>query len=195
MTEALNIAVIIGSTREDRQGGKVADWFLKELDAHDEFAVDVVDLRSVDLPDVQYNGHPKMHQYPSNVAAFAEHIGAADGFVVITPEYNHGYPASLKHALDMVYREWNAKPMAFVGYGGAAGGSRAIEQLRGVCGELHVVDLRDTVLLSFVNTRFEDDGSLKADPVVADQVKLTLNSLKWWARSLKNARAAEAYPA
>lgn len=194
MPDPINIAVIIGSTREDRQGGTVAGWFLKELDAHDEFVVDVVDLREVDLPAVQYNGHPKLHQYPENVAAFAEHIDKADGFVVITPEYNHGYPASLKHALDMVYREWNAKPMAFVGYGGAVGGSRSIEQLRGVCGELHIMDIRDAVFLSFVNTRFKEDGSLKSDPVIADQVKLTLNSLKWWAKSLKNARAVEAYP-
>jgi NAD(P)H-dependent FMN reductase len=192
--DPLKIAVIIGSTRVHRQGGKVADWFVAEMRKREEFWVDVIDLRDTPLPETQYDGHPRLHQYPPEVAAFAQRIDEADGFVIVTPEYNHGYPASLKHALDMVYREWHAKPMTFVGYGGVAGGFRAIEQLREVCGELHVMDIRDAVSLSFVMNRFEEDGSLKPDPVVDEQVRLTLNSLAWWARSLRVARAAEEYP-
>jgi NAD(P)H-dependent FMN reductase len=194
MANTTRIAVLIGSTREERQGDVVTNWFVSQMQQQSQFEIDVVDLRSIPLPDVQYNGHPKLGKYPPDVAAFAERIDAADGFVWVTPEYNHGYPASLKHAIDMVYKEWKAKPVAFVGYGGVVGGARSIEQLRAVCGELHLMDIRDAVTLPFVANRFEEDGSLKPDPVIDNQVQLTLQSLQWWANALRNARAAEAYP-
>src|SRR5690349_18936956 len=112
MSDLLNLAVVIGSVREGRFGPTVADWFAKQ--AQGRFAVDLIDLR--DLPDEQ----------------FAPRIGAADAVAIVTPEYNHSFPGPLKHHIDNVRREWHAKPVALVSYGGISGGLRASEALRPV---------------------------------------------------------------
>lgn len=133
----LQLAVIVGSTREGRLGSTVAEWLVTRAQQRDEVALDVIDLVDVDLPMV----------YPQEPAAqaYIERIDWADAFVVITPEYNHGYPASLKQAIDLPRDQWRRKPVAFVSYGGAAGGLRAVEQLRQVFAELHAVTIRDSV--------------------------------------------------
>ena len=112
----------------------------------------LLDLADADLPST----------YPAErndtVTAFVDRIGGADAFVVVTPEYNHGYPAALKQAIDLPYDEWRAKPVGFVSYGGMAGGLRAVEQLRQVFAELHVVTMRDSVSFHMVGGRFDSDG-------------------------------------
>ena len=125
---------------------------------------------------------------------FAERIARADGFVVITPEYNHGYPGTLKNALDLVNAEWRAKPMGFVSYGGPAGGVRAVEQLRQVAVELHLVPLRDAVAIPMARSAFGDGGA-PADPdgFIADSLETMLERLVWWSRALAAARRAAPY--
>jgi NAD(P)H-dependent FMN reductase len=102
-------------------------------------ALGIIDLVELDLPAV----------IPASaddaIEAYTRRIGRADAFVVVTPEYNHSFPASLKQAIDLVYAQWNAKPVAFVSYGGMAGGLRAVEQLRQIFAELHAVNVRNTV--------------------------------------------------
>lgn len=189
------LAVIVASTREGRLGDRVAGWFADLARQHPEFSVDVVDLAEVGLPAVQSGAHPKSGRYSPAVQAFAERIGAADAFVVVTPEYNHGYPASLKTALDAVYAEWVAKPAGFVSYGGVSGGIRAVEQLRQVLGELHVVAIRDGVALPMAARMFDEDGELIDDGTVSTAAKLMLDRLEWWTAALRTAREHTPYAA
>jgi NAD(P)H-dependent FMN reductase len=131
--------VIVGSVREGRFGPVVADWFVSQAKQRDDLSVDVIDLADTQIPS----------------ANFTSRIGAADAFVIVTPEYNHGYPGPLKTAIDSVDREWQAKPVGFVCCGGLSGGLRAVEQLRIVFAELHTVTIRDTVSFHGARARFD----------------------------------------
>lgn len=129
------------------------------------------------------------------VARLAARLAAADAFVVITPEYNHSYPASLKNAVDWFRSEWQAKPVAFVAYGGLSGGLRAVEHLRPVFAELHAVTIRDTVSFHGAHGRFDASGRPTDAEATGEAAKKLLDQLEWWARSLADARALRAYPA
>ncbi|MFD6419356.1 NADPH-dependent FMN reductase [Streptomyces sp. NPDC060194] len=185
----LRLAVILASNREGRFGPVLADWFRARTDERDDFATEQVDLADVDLP-------TSFARTPQSAAALAEvtpRLDAADAFVVITPEYNHSFPASLKNLIDWHYSQWRARPVGFVSYGGMSGGLRAVEQLRQVFAEMHAVTLRDTV--SFHNARghFDEDGRHR-DPAAPDAAaKTMLDQLAWWAEALRTARAARPY--
>lgn len=187
--DLLRVAVVIGSTRAGRFGPTVARWFVGQAQERADLALDVIDLAEADLPSV-YPDAPD----PA-VDAFAARIGQAEAFVIVTPEYNHGYPASLKQAIDLSMQEWKAKPVAFVSYGGISGGLRAVEQLRQVFAELHAVTIRDTVSFAMASGRFDGGGNLRHpdDPEAA--TKVLLDELVWWATALRDARAARPYAA
>lgn len=160
----------------------VARWFAEQARARDDMDVDVIDLVDVELPSA----------YPSerspSLAAYAERVGAADAIVVVTPEYNHGYPAALKQAIDVLRGEWRQKPVGFVSYGGMSGGLRAVEQLRLVFAELHAATVRDTVSFHMAHGQFDEAGA----PLDADVVNLAattmLDQLWWWGTALRTAR-------
>lgn len=184
----LDLAVIVGSTREGRLGGIIARWFLTQVRQRDDLASELVDLAELDLPAA----------YPSRPGPrarwFIDRVERADAFVVVTPEYNHGYPASLKQAIDLPYREWHAKPIAFVSYGGGrAGGVRAVEQLRQVFAELHTVTVRDTVSLARARRLFDETGALHEPAGPEAAAKTMLDRLAWWGRALREARRSHPY--
>ena len=183
----IKLAVIVGSTREGRLADVVASWFTKRVEQHAGFEIDLVDLADPLLGD----RHPR--KSTPELDRFNERIADADAFVVLTPEYNHGYPASLKFAIDSCYYGWQAKPVGFVSYGGISGGLRAVEQLRQVFAELHAVSVRDTV--SFHNVFGAFDG--KGEPHSADDVnaaaKTMLDQIRWWAETLREGREKRAY--
>ncbi len=190
----VRVAVIVGSVREGRFGPVVADWLAAVAGEHGGFDVDVVDLAGPDLPLVM----PAFGSTPSpavlaEAAKVTPRLAAADAFVVVTPEYNHSYPASLKNVIDWHRTEWMAKPIAFVSYGGVSGGLRAVEHLRAVFAELHAVTIRETVSFHGAHTRFGADG-VPADDRAGVAAKALLDQLWWWARSLSEARAARPYP-
>ncbi len=185
----LRLEVIVGSTRQGRFGPTVARWFLTQAEGRSDMAPDLLDLADVDLP-AAYPRRPG----PA-LEAFTRRIDRADAFVVVTPEYNHGYPASLKQAIDLAYDEWRAKPVGFVSYGGMAGGLRAVEQLRQVFAELHAVTMRDTVSFHRVWGLFDDSGELLEPAPFTAAAKTMLDALAWWALALRTARAARPYAA
>lgn len=188
----LRLVVIIASTREGRFGPVVASWFLEQARQHDDLDIDVLDLAEAGLPDqlTPYGAPP-----PAAVAAVTPRLAAADAFVVVTPEYNHSYPAPVKTLIDWHLAEWQAKPVAFVAYGGMAGGLRAVEHLRGVFAEVHAVTVRDTVSFPLAWERFGPDGRPVAAAECAAAAKAMLDQLTWWARALRAARAARPYVA
>jgi NAD(P)H-dependent FMN reductase len=181
----LQLAIIIGSTREGRWGDKVAHWFADEARQRPDLLVDVVDLAEVDIPAVL----PMRHT--PEVQAYAERIDRADAFVVVTPEYNHSYPASLKQAIDVLNAPWRRKPVAFVSYGGLSGGLRAVEHLRQVFAELHATTIRETVSLHRHPLLFDESGALVEPSGPAEAAKVMLDDLVWWASALRTARDAE----
>lgn len=191
------LAVIVGSVREGRYGRRVADWFMGEVDRRDDVKVDLVDLADTPLPVVQ-QAHPvPTGEYTSpEVRAFARRIGAADAYVVVTPEYNHSFPGPLKLAIDSVHPEWAAKPVGFVSYGGVAGGLRAVEHLRAVFAELHAVTVRETVNFYLFDNPLDEHGRPHAEDLgeaTRTAAERLLKQLAWWAYALRAARAVDPY--
>ncbi|MCT2590784.1 NAD(P)H-dependent oxidoreductase [Streptomyces sp. N2-109] len=187
--ERLRVAVIIGSTREGRVGAAVARWFATHAQQYDAFELDMVDLLEVPLP-VRLT-----EEVTPELDAWSARIDRADAFVIVTPEYNHGYPAALKHAIDLLYREWHAKPVGFVSYGGVGRGLRAVEQLRQVFAELHAVTLRDSVSVNVSDGEVDDLGWVREHTGASTAAKRLLERLEWWADALHSARTASAYTA
>ncbi|GAA0409600.1 FMN reductase [Acrocarpospora corrugata] len=189
----LNVAVIVGSVRDGRFGPTVANWFVGEAAHRDDVRVDLIDLAEVPLG----ASAPSMSPPAEVLASLGEltpRLAAADAFVVVTPEYNHSYPAALKNAIDWHNAQFHAKPVAFVSYGGLSGGLRAVEHLRLVFAELHAVTTRDTVSFHGAWQQFDGDG-LKEPEGPADAAKKLLDQLTWWARVLRDARTAHPYSA
>lgn len=189
----LRIAVIIGSTRNGRFGPVVADWVVGHIDQRDDMRADLVDLVETPMPTV----FPAFGQAPSEevgalLGAVSPRLAAADAFVIVTPEYNHSFPAPLKNAIDWHNEQWHAKPVGFVSYGGMAGGLRAVEQLRVVLAELHAVTIRNTVSFHNYGQIFGSDGK-PTDPGSDVAAKSMLDQLTWWARALREARRVRPY--
>jgi NAD(P)H-dependent FMN reductase len=187
-TAPLHVALVIGSNRHGRFGPVVADWLLDRLRDRDDLVPDLVDVAETDLP-------MTMAPSPEATAALASvtpKLASADAFVVLTPEYNHSYPAGLKNLIDWHFTEWQAKPVALVSYGGISGGLRAVEHLRQVFAELHAVTVRDTVSFHNAGGSFAD-GRLK-DPSGPDAAaKAMLDQLVWWGQVLREGRTARPY--
>jgi NAD(P)H-dependent FMN reductase len=183
----LHLAILIGSTRAHRFGDTVAGWFTGRAEQRRDLVVDIIDLSEVNLP----------ARLPSDdgppVDAYLRRLASADAFVIITPEYNHSFPASLKQAIDVTGGQWKAKPLAFVSYGGLSGGLRAVEHLRPVFAEMHAVTVRDGVILPMAWRQFAPDGQLKDDAPNAAADRM-LDQLAWWGQALRVARQASPYP-
>jgi NAD(P)H-dependent FMN reductase len=175
MTEQIRIGLIYGSTRPGRFCDTVAQWASEQIAGNPAFSVQPIDPASGNDPDSR------------------QLIGACDAFVVVTPEYNHGYPAALKALIDSVGAEWQAKPVAFVSYGGVSGGLRAVEQLRQVFAELHAVTMRDSVSFAGAWEQFDPAGALMRPERFERTMAAMLARLRWWATALKTARAAQPY--
>jgi NAD(P)H-dependent FMN reductase len=189
----LNIKVIVGSTRASRFGEKPATWIFEEARQREALDVELLDLRDYPLPFFEEAVPPGM-QGPKgydrpDVVRWRDKIREADGFIICSPEYNHGYPAVLKNALDYVYYDWARKAVAFVSWGGT-GGTRCVEQLRLVTIELDMMPTRWAVHIP--NPWFiKDPAELRTD-ANQQSAKALLDHLTWWAQALKNARGAQA---
>jgi NAD(P)H-dependent FMN reductase len=185
MSEPIRIGLIYGSTRKGRFCDKVAEWAAEQIRAAGNYTVDIIDPALV-MPQPGQDGE-------GHGASLWQRMAAADAFVVVTPEYNHGYPAALKSLIDSVGAEWQAKPVAFVSYGGISGGLRAVEQLRLVFAELHAVTIRDSVSFAGAWEQFDDAGKLRHPERASKSMATMLGRLHWWAVALRNARGAIPY--
>ena len=142
----IKIAIIVGSTRPGRKAPAVAQWVYDAASQRTDASFEIVDLLAYDLPLLDEPMPPAMGKYTKpHTMAWSAKIAAFDGYVFVTPEYNHGPSGALKNAIDFLYREWNNKAAGFVAYG-SAGGTRAVEQLRLIMAELQIADVRGQVL-------------------------------------------------
>ncbi|GAA2620766.1 NAD(P)H-dependent oxidoreductase [Actinomadura fulvescens] len=187
-TRPLRTAIIIGSTREGRFGLTVAGWFTGRAAHRADLDLDVVDLAETRLPDTLGATDGAGGAEPAAVRALAPRLAAADAFVIVTPEYNHSFPAPLKTAIDWYVDEWRAKPVGFVSYGGTSGGLHAVEQLRPVFAELQAVTIRETVSFHSCWARFDERGRPVDAEGAAAAADGLLDQLTWWARALRAAR-------
>jgi len=189
----IRLAVLTTCGQESKSGPMVVRWFVEEAEQYGEFDIDVIELAEARLPVlITHRSHPEAQP---RLEPLTPRLDAADAFVVVTPEYNHAYPAVLKSAIDWHVTEWRAKPVGFVCYGGRSAGLRAVEQLRLVFSELHAVTLRDTVSFADVWTQFGPEGA-PTDPAGCNgAAKVLLDQLTWWATSLREARDRRPYRA
>ncbi len=194
MNERPTILVIFGSTRQGRRGDRVVSWLMERLAARPEASFELVDLRDLALPLFDAPVVPAQGEIAPGAEAWAAQVARADGFIFVTPEYNHGYPAVLKNAIDHLYQQWVHKPAAIVNYGGFASGYRAAEQLRQVFIEVKMVPIREQVGLSLVPGVTPGLGAEAGSPSAAFLDRTldgTLTELLWWTRVLTPARERE----
>lgn len=183
----INVAIVIGSTRPGRKAEAVAQWVHGIATKRSDAEFEVVDIRDFNLPLLDEPIPPARGQYSQpHTKAWAAKVASFDAYVFVTPEYNHGPSGALKNAIDFLYREWNNKSAGFVGYG-SAGGTRAVEQLRLVMGELLVADVRAQVALSLF-TDFENFSTFKPAPMHEKSVNVMLDQVVAWGTALKTLR-------
>jgi NAD(P)H-dependent FMN reductase len=191
----LDIAVILGTTRQGRFGEKPARWILSHLQRRADISARLLDLRDFAmpffeeaLPPSRRGDKPYAHDA---VQRWTAEIAAADGFVIVTPEYNHGPTAVLKNAIDWVYAEWNRKPVGFVAYGGALG-ARAVEQLRTIAIEVQLAPIRAAVHVptSVLMTHFQGGDATAGLAELVGPANAMVDDLVWWTTALKRARAS-----
>jgi NAD(P)H-dependent FMN reductase len=181
------IAIIVGSTRPGRKAEAVAQWVLSIAQSRKDAEFEVVDIADYNLPLLDEPVPPSMNKYSKeHTKVWSAKIALYDGFVIVTPEYNHGTSGALKNAIDYLYQEWNNKAAGFVSYG-SAGGVRAVEHLRLVMAELQIATVRAQVTLSLA-TDFENFTTFKPDPSHGKKVATMLDQLISWANALKTVR-------
>jgi NAD(P)H-dependent FMN reductase len=186
----LRIAVILGSTRPGRNGEAVAKWVHGIATTRSDADYELIDLKEINLPLLDEAVPPSRGQYSQpHTKAWAAKIDSFDAFVFVTPEYNHGTSGALKNAIDFLYKEWNNKAAGFVGYG-SAGGTRAVESLRLVMGELMVADVRAQVALSLF-TDFENFSQFKPAPQQEQAVHTMLDQVVAWGTAMRSVRRPE----
>jgi NAD(P)H-dependent FMN reductase len=188
---AVRIGIIIGSTRPGRVGDQVAKWVLEHASARSDAEFELIDLADFALPHLDEAVPPSLGQYAqSHTKAWAEKVDSFDGYIFVTPEYNHSTSGALKNALDFVYGEWNDKAAGLVSYG-AAGGTRAAEHLRLILGELQVADVRQQVSFSLMSD-FENYTAFTPAAYHQGMLATQLDQLVPWAAALKSVREARA---
>ncbi|HYW90888.1 MAG TPA: NAD(P)H-dependent oxidoreductase [Gammaproteobacteria bacterium] len=183
------LRIITASTRPGRKGPAVSTWFEGVARGHGEFDCGVLDLAEVGLPLLDEPEHPSLRNYhKAHTRAWSEMVNEADAFVFVLPEYNHGYPASIKNALDYVFHEWHYKPAGLVSYGGIAGGIRSAELIKPVLTTLKMVPLNEAVPLPFFARHMTDDGAFEPPVEIEDSARGMLDEMLRVAETLEPLR-------
>lgn len=195
MADLLKVKVILGSVREGRFSEKPGAWMLSELQKRGDLKVELLDLRDYPMPffnEVETPSYKTKPYTDPTVVAWTAKIKESDAFIVIAPEYNHGYPAVLKNAFDYVYQEWNNKPIAFVSYGSVMG-ARSVEQLREVAIELQMAPVRNAIHMPYDVVMAIGKGTPESEVFApyAERAQGLAEQLLWWGKALKAARQSQ----
>lgn len=189
------LLIVIGSTRPGRIGLPIAEWFRDRAIEHGGFAVDVADLADLNLPLLDEPNHPRFYDYTqSHTVQWSARVAAADAFVFVMPEYNHGYTAPVKNAIDYLHREWQYKPVGFVSYGGVSGGIRAVQSLKPVVTGLKMMPIPEGVPIPFVTRLLDENGQVQANEAMEQSADTMLNELMRWVGALRTVRTPIAQP-
>ena len=190
MSDALPVLkIVIASTRPGRAGAPVGAWVQQIARDHGGFAVEVLDLAAIGLPFVDEPSHPFLRNYEhEHTRAWSAQVDAADAFVFVTPEYNYGFCAPLKNALDFLFFEWQYKPVGIVSYGGVSGGTRGAQMLKQVLDGLKLSPVFDNVYIPFVQ-ELVADGRLNAGPIHEQAAEKMLDELARMEEALRGLRS------
>lgn len=194
MEQLPHILVIFGSTRQGRRGEVVVKWLTERLARRTDISFELTDLRDLALPFFDAPVSPSKGVLVPGTEDWSAQVQRADGFIFVTPEYNHSYPAILKNAIDVLYLEWVHKPAAVVSYGGLSSGYRAAEQLRQVLIETKMAPIRDQVGISLVPGAvpgIENEEGSPGAALLDRSYNAMMAELLWWTRALMPARTAE----
>lgn len=186
---ALKLHVIICSTRPGRVGPSVANWFTSYAKSNSQFDVALIDLADFELPVFDEPKHPAMRDYQhDHTKRWSASVDAADAYIFVTPEYNYCAPPSFYNALNYLVKEWGYKPAGFVGYGGASGGLRAIQQAKTLVTTLRMMPVTECVMVPMVGAMIDDNKTFTSNELIDKSADALLNELHRWAVALKPMR-------
>ena len=185
------LQIIIASTRPNRVGPSVAAWVRERAVAHSGFEVELIDLAEVSLPMFDEPQHPRfgnyVHQHTKDWSAT---IARGDAYIFVMPEYNYGFNAALKNAIDYLNAEWQRKAVGLVSYGGVAAGTRAVQMIKQVLSALKMVPITDSVNIPFVAQLLDEEHNLQPNEIMEISVTGMLSELARWTEALAPLRAA-----
>ena len=186
------LTVIVGSTRPGRAGGPIAEWFTERARAHGGFDVEVADLAEIGLPLLDEPNHPRLGQYVhQHTKDWSALVAASDAFVFVTPEYNYGFNAALKNAIDYLCHEWQHMAAGIVSYGGVSAGTRAAQMLKQVITALKIMPVPEAVNIPFVAQHLDEDKRFKSTELIDASATAMLDELQRWTESLATLRAKQ----
>jgi NAD(P)H-dependent FMN reductase len=172
------LQIIVASTRPGRVGYPVAQWIRRAAEEHGAFEVELVDLLEVGLPFMDEPNHPRFQQYEhEHTRRWSETVSRADAFLFVMPEYNYGFNAPLKNAIDFLHVEWQYKPVGLVSYGGVAAGTRAAQMIKQVVTTLKMVPLFEAVSIPFVTQFVDDEGQIVPNETMTASATAMLDEL------------------
>jgi NAD(P)H-dependent FMN reductase len=187
------LQIIIASTRPGRVGPSVATWIQQRAIAHGGFEVELIDLAQVNLPMMDEPHHPRLREYVhQHTKDWSATIDRADAFIFVVPEYNYGFNAAIKNAIDYLNAEWRHKAVGFASYGGIGAGTRAVQMLKQVVTTLKMVPLFEAVSIPFVQQFLDADKCLQPNDIMESAATAMLDELARWTAALQTLRQAPA---
>lgn len=184
-----SLKIIIASTRPGRKGPSIATWIYDKAVKHEGFVTELLDLAEINLPFMDEAEHPRFQKYHhEHTKKWSAVIDAADAFIMVIPEYNYGFTAPLKNAIDFLFREWNTKPVGIVSYGGVSGGTRAAQMLKQVLTALKMMPLPESIPIPFFAKHIDEKGVFMPGEIMDKSADTLLNELEKWAGALKTLR-------
>lgn len=185
----INLRIVIGSTRPSRKGIVLADWITKLATEHGQFNVKVLDLKAINLPFMDEPHHPRLKQYEhEHTKQWSSEIEGADAFIFVSPEYNHGFAAPLKNAIDYLFFEWQYKPVGCVTYGGISGGIRAMQMIKPVATALNMMPLVEAVNVPYFTKLINKENQFEATEDHIKTANAMFASLAHWSAAMKMLR-------
>jgi len=173
------IPLILGTAREGRRSESAARFILEEVKKAG------LETTLLDVRDYRVPATNNTETIPEALKLSAV-IEKADGFIIVSPEYNHGYPGELKMFLDLLYDQWAKRPVGLCGVSiGPFGGARMVEQLRQVVAELHMVSIREVLYFPTIIKLLDESGGIKDPSAYAERIKKFLDELRFYAEALK----------
>jgi len=185
-----NLKIITSTTREGRAGIAIEKWITELAKSQSNFNVELLDLSVINLPFMDEPNHPRLQKYQhEHTKKWSAKINEADAFIIVLGEYNYGFPAPIKNALDYLFNEWKYKPVAFVSYGGISGGLRATQMLKQVVTTLSMMPLSEQVNIPFFSKLIDDDRVFQANETIIRSAEHLLTELKKWSDAMKVMRS------
>lgn len=190
------LKILTSTNRSGAKGRSVADWITEFAKQNSDFDVELLDLAEINLPFMDEPHHPVLKNYQfEHTKKWSEKIDEADAFIIVLAEYNYGYPAPIKNAIDYLHQEWKYKPVGFVSYGGVSAGLRAVQMLKQVLTTLSMMPLTQQVNLPFFSKEIDENGVFHPNDSATRSAGVMLDELKKWSESMKTLRIAESQPA